>query len=355
MPLAPAVRAPQAPRLNRPFPPVNRTLTPIRVVFVVVCALAGWLVAYAASDLDAYRMLALAIGLMIGVLTVLVDILLKGFSLRGLSAITFGLAAGALISWLIGTSPLLEEGDTQTIYLVRLALFLICSYLGTVIALRGKDEFQLLIPYVRFVPHGVEVPLIVLDASALIDGRIVRICESHFLVSALVIPQFVVDEIQRLAESSDPTRQARGRKGLEVLNQLRRLEHVDLRVVESEVGKGTTADEKLLFLAQAMKARVLTTDFALAQRAQFHGIEWLNINSLAKALHQVIQVGEVLQVDLVKPGRESGQAVGFLSDGSMVVVDAAAAAIGKSVMVEVASIVPTAGGKMVFARLAERK
>src|SRR5690606_39198136 len=122
----------------------------------------------------------------------------------------------------------------------RLALFVICSYLGTVIALRGKDEFQLVIPYVRFVPHEVEVPLVVVDTSALVDGRIVRICESHFLASALVIPQFVIDALQMIADSPDPARQARGRRGLETLNQLRAMPHVDLRVVESEVGKGIT-------------------------------------------------------------------------------------------------------------------
>ncbi len=332
---------------------MNRTLFPIRVVFVLVCAASGWLVAFAANDASWW--LAALIGLLLGIFTVLVDVLLKGFSLRGLSAVTFGLAAGALIAFLIGTSPLLEEGDKQVVFLVRLSLFVVCSYLGTVIALRGKDEFQLVIPYVRFVPHEVEVPLVVVDTSALIDGRIVRICESHFLPSALIIPRFVIDALQMIADSPESSRQARGRKGLETLNQLRRMEHVDLRVVESEVGKGSTAEEKLVFIAQSMKARVLTTDYNLAQRAQFHGVAWLNINSLAKALHQVVQAGEVMQIDLVKSGREPGQAVGFLTDGSMVVVDGASSSIGKSVMVEVASVVPSAGGKMVFARPVERK
>jgi uncharacterized protein YacL len=336
---------------------VNRTLLPIRLIFVLVCAASGWLVAYATNEpyWDAHRWLAAGIGLLIGALTVLVDVLLKGFSLRGLSAITFGLAVGALISFLIGASPLLEQGDEQVKFLVRLALFVICAYLGTVIAMRGKDEFQLVIPYVRFVPHEVEVPLVVVDTSALIDGRIVKICESHFLVSALVIPQFVIDAMQMIADAPDSARQARGRKGLETLNQLRRMPHIDLRVIESDVGKGTTAEEKLVFIAQSMKARILTTDYNLAQRAQFHGVAWLNINSLAKALHQTVQAGEMLQIDIAKTGREPGQGVGFLSDGSMVVVDGGAAMIGKTVMVEVASIVPSAGGKMVFARPVERK
>src|SRR5690606_13324879 len=156
-------------------------------------------------------------------LTILVDVLLKGFSLRGLSAVTFGLAAGALIAFLIGTSPLLEEGDSQVIFLARLSLFVICSYLGAVIALRGKDEFNLVIPYVRFVPHEVQVPLIVVDTSALIDGRIVKICQSAFISSALVIPRFVLNELHKIADSTDPARKAKGRRGLVVLNQLKQV------------------------------------------------------------------------------------------------------------------------------------
>jgi uncharacterized protein YacL len=334
---------------------VNRTLLAIRLVFVLVSTLAGWLVCYAIAEWDAIRPLGAAVGLSIGVLTVLVDVLLKGFSLRGLSAVTFGLAVGAVIAMLIGSSPLLEYGDKQVIYLVRLALFVVCAYLGTVIALRGKDEFQLVIPYVRFVPHEVDVPLVVVDTSALIDARLVRICEAHFLSSALVVPQFTIDEVQAMAESRDPARQARGRRGLEALNQLRRLPHVDLRVVESEVRQGASADEKLVFLAQSMKAKLLTTDYALAQRAQFSGVPWLNLAALVKALRAELAVGERVSVDLVKPGREAGQAVGYLADGSMVVVDGGAASIGTSVEVDVSSILPSAGGKMVFARPVERK
>lgn len=333
---------------------MNRTLLTIRVVFVLICAFSGWLVGYAISEWDPYRWLAVAVGLLIGVLTVLVDLLLKGFSLRGLSAVTFGLGVGALIAFLLSTSPLLEFGDPQIIFLVRLALFVVCGYLGTVIALRGKDEFQLVIPYVRFVPHEVDVPLVVVDTSGLIDGRIARICEAQFLASALVVPEFVLRELQAIADAREPARQARGRKGLETLNRLKALPHVDIRVIESDVGKGATAEEKLVFLAQSMKAKLLTTDFALAQRAQFHGVAWLNINSLAKALHSEVQAGERFAVDVVKPGRENGQGVGYLADGSMVVVEGGAAMVGKTVEVEVGSVLPSAGGKMVFARRVER-
>jgi uncharacterized protein YacL len=329
---------------------MDKTLLPIRLGFVALCAAGGWLVCYSISDWDQYWGLALAIGLGIGLLVVLVDILLKGFSLRGLSAVTVGIAVGSLIAYLVGASPLLQEGDPKIIYLVRLGLFLICPYLATVIALRGKDEFNLIIPYVRFVPHEVDVPLVVVDTSVLIDGRIARVCEAGFLTAALVIPRFVLNELRAVADSSDPHKQARGRRGLEVLNELRRIKHIDLRVTESEVSKREDVDAKLVFLAQSMRAKLLTTDYNLAKLAEFHGVPWLNLNSLAKSLRPELMLGEKLEVDLEKSGKEEGQAVGFLEDGSMVVVNGGRPLIGRRVEAEIISILPTAGGKMVFAR-----
>jgi uncharacterized protein YacL len=329
---------------------MDKTLLPIRLVFVALCAAAGWLVCYTITDWDQYRGVALTVGLCIGLLVVLVDIMLKGFSLRGLSAVTVGIAVGSLIAYLVGASPLLEEGDPTRIYLVRLALFLICPYLAIVIALRGKDEFNLIIPYVRFVPHEVDVPLVVVDTSVLIDGRVARVCEAGFLTAALVIPRFVLNELRAVADSTDPHKQARGRRGLEVLNELRRIKHLDIRITESEVSKREDVDAKLVFLAQSMRAKLLTTDFNLAKMAEFHGVPWLNLNALAKSLRPELMLGERLDVDLVKPGKEEGQAVGYLEDGSMVVVNGGRGLIGRRVHAEIISVLPTAGGKMVFAR-----
>jgi uncharacterized protein YacL len=329
---------------------MDKTLLPIRLVFVALCAAGGWLVCYAITDWDQYRGIAFAVGLCIGLLVVLVDVMLKGFSLRGLSAVTFGIGAGWLIAYLVGSSPLLEQGDPTLIYLVRLALFLICPYLAIVIALRGKDEFNLIIPYVRFVPHEVDVPLVVVDTSVLIDGRVARVCDAGFLNAALVIPRFVLDELRSVADSSDPQKQARGRRGLEVLNELRKIKHIDIRITESEVTKREDVDAKLVFLAQSMRAKLLTTDYNLAKMAEFHGVHWLNLNSLAKSLRPELMLGERLEVDLVKPGKEEGQAIGYIEDGSMVVVNGARTLIGRRVQAEIISILPTAGGKMIFAR-----
>jgi uncharacterized protein YacL len=330
---------------------MNKTLFAIRVVFLALCIVAAWLLCLTNPDWDRYWAVAITIGALIGLLVILVDVLLKGFSLRGLSALTFGLGVGSLIAWMIGTSPLLEDGDPQTIYLVRLGLFIICMYLGTVIALRGRDEFNLVIPYVRFVPHDVDVPLVVVDTSALIDGRISRICETHFLGAALVIPSFVLTELQHIADSGDPVKQARGRRGLEVLNELRRIKHIDIRIHQSELVRRQDIEAKIIFLAQSMRAKLLTTDSNLAKMAQFHGVPWLNLHALDKALRPEIVVGESVEIELVKPGKDEGQAVGFLSDGSMVVVNNARSYVGKRVTAEIVGVLPTGGGKMVFANM----
>lgn len=329
---------------------MNKTLFAIRMVFIALCTTSGWLVCYTVREWDDYRALAALIGALIGALVLLVDVLLKGFSLRGLSAITFGLGIGALISYLVGTSPLLEEGDPQIIFIARLGLFMISTYLCTVIALRGRDDFNLVIPYVRFVPHEVDVPLVVVDTSVLIDGRIAKVCEAGFLSSALVIPRFVLTELNAVANSEDPQKQARGRRGLEVLNDLRRIKHLDLRTPESEVSKREDLDAKLVFLAQSMKAKLMTTDYNLAKMAEFHGVPWLDLNQLARSLRPELMIGETLNVELAKSGKEPGQAVGYMGDGSMIVVEGGHEHLGQQVQAEVVSVLPTAGGKMVFAR-----
>ena len=294
------------------------------------------------------------VGMSIAALVILTDILLEGFSLRGLSAITFGLAIGALIAFMISSSPLFEplEDDpdlAETVYLSRLALYVVSMYLATVVALRGKDEFNLVIPYIRFSAQNVENPLAVVDTSALIDGRIAAICESKWVGHALLIPRFVLNELQAIADSSDPARREKGRKGLEVLNRLRKMKHLDLRIHESDVSRAGAVDSKLVYLAEAMKAKLLTTDYNLAKLAEFHGVEWLNITSLVKALNQEVSVGTRVSVELVKPGKDAGQAVGFLPDGSMLVVNGGRPMIGKEVSVEVDSVVASSGGKLVFA------
>lgn len=337
------------------------TIRVIRLFFLLLMMSGGLLVAYTVPEWDEYRWLGIFIGLCLGTLVILVDIMLKGFSLRGLSALTFGLFVGWICAQLITSSPFFDfpfDGSdganvilTQNVYLIRLTLFVVLMYLGAVLALRGKDEFNLVIPYVKFVPHGVDVPLAIVDTNALIDGRIVGICESKFMGYGLVIPRFVIDELHTIADSPDPERQSRGRKGIENLNKLRTMQHLDLRINESSVDDHDKVDAKLIYLAQSLKAKLLTTDYNLAQIAEFHNIDWLNLNSLAKAMSPDHVVGERLEINLIKEGKEPGQAVGYLSDGSMVVVSNGRPYMNHTVSVKIDSIIPSAGGKLIFASI----
>lgn len=323
----------------------------IRAVFFCLSLVGGYLICYVTPEWRDGWQHGLFLAGSIAFFVIVVDIFLRGFSLRGLTSLTLGLFVGWLAAKLIASSPIFEYGDQSIIYLMRMALFLILMYLGAVIALRGKDDFHFVIPFVRFVPQEVNVPLLIVDTSALIDGRIVGLCATKFLSHALVIPQFVLDELHRVADSEDPVRRAKGRKGLESLAALKKMTYLDLRIHESDVKRGQTVDDKLIFLAQSLKARLLTTDFNLAKLAEFYGVEWLNLNALVKFLHTEVAVGEQLSVALVRAGKEAGQTIGYLADGSMVVVEDSKNHVGKTVNIEVISVLPSAGGRMIFARL----
>lgn len=331
---------------------MKKTLYILRAFFLILSLLACVLLNYVVEEWNLISVIS--VGMSIAVLVILVDLLLEGFSLRGLSAITFGLAVGALIAYLLSASPLFEplEEDqdlAETLFLARLALYVISMYLATVIALRGKDEFNLVIPYVRFSSENVETTLAIVDTSALIDGRIAPICESRWFGYALLIPRFVLEELQSIADSSDPTRKEKGRKGLDVLNRLREMKHLDLRIHESDVPDRKAVDSKLVYLADTLKGKLLTTDYNLAKLAEFHHVDWLNITELVKAVNQEISIGSRLNVELVRAGKDPNQAIGYLPDGSMLVVNDGKSHIGKEVRVEVDSVVPSSGGKMVFA------
>lgn len=331
---------------------MGKTILIFRIFFLLVSLLGSILMSYVVEDWNFLPVVF--VGMSLAALVILTDILLEGFSLRGLSAMTFGLAIGGLIAYLLANSPLFEPlknepGLEQTLFLSRLALYVVSMYLATVVALRGKDEFNLVIPYVRFSSQNVESQVVVVDTSALIDGRIAAICDSHWFGFSLVIPRFVLDELQAVADSSDAARKEKGRKGLDVLNRLRSMKHLELRIHESDVPDREAVDSKLVYLAQSMKAKLLTTDYNLAKLAEFHEIGWLNITSLVKALNQEVSVGTRVNVELVRPGKDAGQAIGYLPDGSMLVVNNGRQWIGKEIRVEVDSVVPSTGGKMVFA------
>lgn len=329
---------------------MNWNLLVIRVVFVLLSLLGGFLICAVTPEWHALWQQGIFLAGSLACLVIAIDVLLRGFTLRGMTSLTLGLFVGWIAAKLISASPLFEFGDHSTVYLARTTLFLILMYLGAVVALRGKDDFHFIIPFVRFVPQDVGAPLVIIDTSALIDGRIVGLCATKFMPRSLIIPQFVLDELHAVADSDDPQKRVKGRKGLETLSQLRKFTYLDIRIHESDLKHGQSVDEKLIFLAQSLKAQLMTTDFNLAKLAEFQGVEWLNLNALSKVLHAEVVVGERLSVALVKQGKEAGQMVGFRPDGSMVVVEDSRDYLGKTVEAEIISVLPSAGGKIIFAR-----
>lgn len=330
---------------------MKKNLSTARIILLVLYVIGISLVWYTNPNIQDNAVIILGLGAACFLLTVLGDIALRGLSIRKLVSLSFGLTIGALLAYLIGRLPFFEIANTEIRYLSHMALYLSCMYLGAMTILRCKSDFNLLIPYIRFVPQNNEAPLIIVDSSALIDGRIAPICQSRFITSTLIVPKFVVDELHKTAESEDNQRQLKGRKGIEALNKLKNMPYIDLRIQDHEVDSAQHTDSKLIFLAQSLKGKLLTTDNNLAKLAEFHGIEWLNIGALTKALNPDVSVGQYFDVDLVKLGKEPHQGVGYLADGSMVVVNEAVNYIGQAVAAEVISVLPSAGGKMIFARL----
>lgn len=321
-----------------------------RAILLSFCALGGYAVWYLFRDMGSVW-LSMTISVLIGCLLILVDMLLKGFSLRGLSALIFGLMAGILAAHLISVSPLFEGGDPEVIYISRVGVFIAMTYLGGVIALRGKDEFNLVIPYVRFDPQQVESPTAVIDEAALLDGRVSKLAAARLLVDVIFVPQFVVDELNEMSHSQIEEDRNRAKRGLRTLAELRNMDHLEVRLHESELSPSQSRDEKMLFIVRSLKGRLLSANDTLLSRAKQEGVPFIDMPGVAKALTQEVSVGEAVAVKLVKTGREDSQGVGYLEDGSMVVVNGASDMVGAKVLIEIDSIIPTSGGRMVFGRL----
>jgi uncharacterized protein YacL len=281
---------------------------------------------------------------------ILIEMMLKQVSVRGLSSAVFGLLFGVIMAKLVADILALVPFSQSLQSIFRVVLTLIFSYLGAVIALRGKDEFNVIIPYVRFKRTDVKEGVILLDTSALIDGRVADIYRSRFLSGRLVVPRFVLHELQRLADSEDDLKRQRGRRGMDILRAMQKDPLVDVRIHEDDLPGDREVDLKLIKLAKILDGRVCTTDFNLSRMAAIQGIDMLNINDLVNSVKPVIFAGEQMEVLILKDGKEDGQGVGYLEDGTMVVVTDGRRHMGHKVKVSVTSVLHTQAGRMVFAR-----
>jgi uncharacterized protein YacL len=252
---------------------------------------------------------------------------------------------------LVGDAFSLASLDAGTLSRVRVGLTLVFCYLGMVMALRGKDEFNIIIPYVRLRRQDQSQDVILLDTSVIIDGRIVDICKTRFLGGKVIIPKFVLRELQQIADSTDPIKRQRGRRGLEILNTIQNEPGMDITIHEQDFTETSEVDAKLVLLAKLLEAKILTVDFNLNRVASIQGIKVLNINELANALKPVVFPGEEMHIKLIKEGKEHNQAVGYLDDGTMVVVEDARRLIGQDVKVAVTSVLQTQAGRMIFTKI----
>ncbi len=322
----------------------------LRVLFVTFCAAIGANISSAFIG-DAWP--GLAIGIILGLVVVLVDRLLKGVSLRLFSSATFGLLLGWIAANLLIASDVLHYQTETVQWAARLIVYAIFGYLGMMLAVRSnRDEFSIIIPYVRFARETTQHEPLVVDTNVIIDGRIADLCATGFLSRSLIVPRFILDELQLLADSHDPTKRERGRRGLEILNQLQRAKDVELTIHNTtHDDDGVGIDARLVRAAKVLKARLLTNDHALAQVARLQQVPVLNLADLTRALRPTVVAGDEIDLSLVKEGREAHQAVGYLPDGTMIVVNHARAYVGKTRTVVVASALQTAAGRLIFAEL----
>lgn len=288
------------------------------------------------------------------------DLREKQKKITTISAIYFGLLLGLLVGWLISiaTAPLLEfafPNERRMVQIGQVFITVISCYIAISTLLQTKDEFRFIIPYVEFSKQVKGGRPLVLDTSVIIDGRIADICDTRLIDTKLIVPRFVLQELQAIADSSDRLKRNRGRRGLDILKRLQtnpkiELEMHDGNVPELQTGERIRVDERLVLLAKALNARVVTNDFNLNKIAQLQGVDVINLNELANALKTVALPGESMTVRVVKPGDQLGQGVGYLDDGTMVVVEQGRPFIGQEIAIVVTSVLQTPAGRMIFGR-----
>lgn len=328
------------------------TLWVIRILFLSLCTTAGFAVSSVSPDLIAYGWIGAVIGFGFGWLLIAVDEMLKGFSLRAFSATTFGLLLGTVVALLVNSSGLFENADEKTRWIIRLCLFVGFGYIGMILAMRSnKEDFSLIIPYVRFAPQNKPDTHLIFDTSVIIDGRIADLIESNFVEGIIVVPRFVLRELQQLADSSDNLKRARGRRGLEMLKRIQQNNRNEVKIHDGDFPDETEVDAKLVHLARNLKARLFTNDFNLAKVAELQKVICINLHELGKSLRQVLLPGERITLRIVREGKDKGQGVGYTPDGTMVVVNNAQQLVGRQVEAEVQSSVQTGAGVIIFAVL----
>ena len=325
----------------------------LRLVVIAVCAWAGAVIGLTQGDVVS-GVIGAAAATIVGALLCILERYLRAIPLwsylYGLAGLAVGLGAGALGSHLVDKLPMQHPGVAPALSLV---VYTICAYFGVILGLWKGPEFSAENEGAFGIGIGPASSPKILDTSVIIDGRIADICETGFLEGPLIIPQFVLKELQHIAGSPDSIKRNRGRRGLDILQRIQKNVDMTVRIVDHDFPKIREVDAKLVVLGKVLKGKVLTNDFNLNKVAELQGVPVLNVNQLANAVKPVVLPGEVMNVYIMKEGKEYGQGVAYLDDGTMVVVDNAKRYVGKNIDVAVTSVLQTTAGRMIFTRLKE--
>ena len=330
----------------------------LRAIFVMVSMGIAVLMFSSASMRDAPQWVPLAVLLgmvMLPLVVIAIDAMIRCKELTVITAVYFGLLVGVFLTYvaILALTPLIASlpGTPLLAWLPSVLGMLLC-YICTSLLLQTRDDFRFIIPYVEFARDVKGLRPNVLDSSTIIDGRIADLADSGLFQSRFVVPSFVVDELQEAAESGDKLRRVRGRRGLDVLARLRLGKSIELEVLPPRDNDDAeaTSEARVVGMAADLAGRIVTTDPNVMKIASVRSVQAININDLALALRPVFVPGDLLDVRLVKPGEEPGQGVGYLDDGTMVVVEHGREQIGRTVQVSVTSTLQTTAGRLVFAR-----
>lgn len=323
----------------------------VRAIFVVVCAGAG----FHFRPFSLSRPTAAFAGLAFAVAVIFLELRLRRASLRRLIGAVTGSIVGILGAYLTSLILAHTTMPESTRSFFSLAVFLVMTYIGLVLGANKGDMLNLQALGGLFGSERSMRPTSkLLDTSVIIDGRVADIAEAQFLDGNIIIPQFVLRELQLVADSGDPLKRQRGRRGLEVLQRIQKMTHLDVQIADDDFAQIAEVDMKLIELAKRYAAKIVTNDFNLNKVATLQGIDVMNVNQLANALKPVVLPGESMRVFILREGKEYNQGVAYLDDGTMVVVDGARKMINKTVDINVTSVHQTTAGKMIFGRYDER-
>ena len=322
----------------------------IRLIFTAILVAAG----YVLHPIPGHPVYSASAAGLVAIAIIFFEMRIRRSSLKTLIGAAVGSILGIIGAYLIGSLISSQESmavPPQTKTFLTLALTFFMAYVGLMVGAAKGDYLELSALGGIFSDKSARRDIKVLDTSVIIDGRIADVAETGFLTGTLIIPQFILRELQQVADSPDSSKRQRGRRGLDMLNRLRNNSSLDIQIVETDFPSVREVDLKLIELGKQLDAVIVTNDFNLNKVSQLRGVSVLNINELANALKPVVLPGEAMRVFILKEGKEYNQGVAYLDDGTMVVVDNARRLIGKNADIAVTSVLQTTAGKMIFGRL----